>query len=389
MAIIKNLFIVLLIFNNLFLFSQNVKFKNNFYSILSDSTVSLYSYNVGKSDRFDEILFLDSIVICKKRKYNVVKIEESAFKSKSPTTLIHLNNIKRLDLPLTLSEISSNVFNENFNSLQEITIHHNIKDIGYNTFANLPSLTKIDVRGISKINDWSFSLNPSLSYVHLDTCVNIIGKNAFFNCTRLNTINLENVSFIDEHAFEGISIETLNIPNCKIVGEFAFADCRSINHIELNDSIHLISNFAFINNTALKSIHIPMGIIGESAFMGCTSLNKVVLSDKIESIGQAAFFGCTALRYINIPSTIRKIEAMTFIDCINMEHIILPNNLIIIGESAFEGTGLKEIVIPSSVLEIKNNAFANCRNLKTVILQSDKVKFDDNAFPEDVNIIRR
>jgi len=202
MAIIKNLFIVLLIFNNLFLFSQNVKFKNNFYSILSDSTVSLYSYNVGKSDRFDEILFLDSIVICKKRKYNVVKIEESAFKSKSPTTLIHLNNIKRLDLPLTLSEISSNVFNENFNSLQEITIHHNIKDIGYNTFANLPSLTKIDVRGISKINDWSFSLNPSLSYVHLDTCVNIIGKNAFFNCTRLNTINLENVSFIDEHAFE-------------------------------------------------------------------------------------------------------------------------------------------------------------------------------------------
>ena len=74
----------LLIFNNLFLFSQNVKFKNNFYSILSDSTVSLYSYNVGKSDRFDEILFLDSIVICKKRKYNVVKIEESAFKSKSP-----------------------------------------------------------------------------------------------------------------------------------------------------------------------------------------------------------------------------------------------------------------------------------------------------------------
>ena len=72
-----------------------------------------------------------------------------------------------------------------------------------------------------------------------------------------------------------------------------------------------------------------------------------------------------------------------------MEDIILPNNLIIIGESAFEGTGLKEVVIPSSVLEIKNNAFANCRNLKTVILQSDKVKFDDNAFPKDVNIIRR
>lgn len=385
----KLLVILLLTFNNIFLFSQNFKFKNNLYSILSDNSVALHSYHVNKSDFFYDILSIDSVVIHNKKKYKVTKIEESAFKSKSPTTLIHLNNIKRLDLPLTLSEISSNVFNENLNSLQEITIHHNIKDIGYNTFANLPSLTKIDVRGISKINDWSFSLNPSLSYVHLDTCVNIIGKNAFFNCTRLNTINLENVRFIDEHAFEGISIETLNIPNCKIVGEFAFADCRSINHIELNDSIHLISNFAFINNTALKSIHIPMGIIGESAFMGCTSLNKVVLSDKIESIGKAAFFGCTALRYINIPSTICEIEAMTFIDCINMEDIILPNNLIIIGESAFEGTGLKEVVIPSSVLEIKNNAFANCRNLNKVILQSDKVKFDDNAFPEDVNIIRR
>ena len=80
---------------------------------------------------------------------------------------------------------------------------------------------------------------------------------------------------------------------------------------------------------------------------------------------------------------------MTFIDCINMEHIILPNNLIIIGESAFEGTGLKEVVIPSSVLEIKKNAFANCRNLKTVILQSDEVKFGENVFPEGVNLIRR
>lgn len=389
MAIIKVFFIILFIFNNLFLFSQNFKFKNNLYSILSDNSVTLQSYQVNKSDLFYDILSIDSVVIHKKKKYKVVKIEESAFKPNSSTTLIHLNNIKRLSLPLTLCEISSNVFNENFNSLQEIAIPQNIKVIGYNTFANLPSLTKIDVKGISKINDWSFSLNPSLSYVHLDTCVNIIGKNTFFNCTRLNTINLENVSFIDEHAFEGTAIETLNVPNCEIIGEFAFADCRSLNHIDLNDSIHLISNFAFINNTALKSIHIPMGIIGESAFMGCTSLNKVVLSDRIESIGQASFFGCTALRYINIPSSIRKIEAMTFIDCINMEDIVLPNNLIIIGESAFEGTGLKEVVIPSSVIEIKNNAFANCRNLKTVILQSDKVKFDDNAFPEDVNIIRR
>lgn len=385
----KLLVILLLIFNSIFLFSQNFKFKNNLYSILSDNSVALQSYHVNKSDLFYDILSIDSVVIHKKKKYKITKIEESAFKSKSPTTLIHLNNIKRLDLPLTLCEISPNVFNENFNSLQEITIPQNVKVIGSNTFANLPSLTKIDVRGMSKINDWSFSLNPSLSYVHLDTCVNIIGKNTFFNCTRLNTINLENVSFIDEHALEGTAIKTLNVPNCEIIGEFAFADCRSLNHIEFNDSIHLISNFAFINNTALKSIHIPMGIIGESAFMGCTSLNKVVLSDKIESIGQAAFFGCTALRYINIPSTICKIEAMTFIDCINMEDIILPNNLIIIGESAFEGTGLKEVVIPSSVLEIKNNAFANCRNLKTVILQSDKVKFDDNAFPKDVNIIRR
>ena len=125
----KLLIILLLLFNNIFLFSQNFKFKNNLYSILSDNSVALQSYQVNKSDFFYDILSLDSVVIHKKKKYKVVKIEENAFKSKSPTTLIHLNNIKRLNLPLTLCEISSNVFNEKFNSLQEISIPQNIKVI--------------------------------------------------------------------------------------------------------------------------------------------------------------------------------------------------------------------------------------------------------------------
>lgn len=388
--VMRKLFvIIILIFYNIFLFSQNVKYKNNLYSILSDNAVALKLYQVDKKDLFNETLSLDSVVIHKKKKYRVVKIEETAFKSNSSATLIHLNYIKRLILPLTLCEISPNVFNESFNSLQEITIHRNTKVVGNNAFANMPSLTRIDVKGISEINDWCFSLNPSLSFVLFDTCVNIIGKNAFFNCTRLNTVNLENVSFIDEYAFEGTAIEILNIKNCVTIGEFAFANCRNINTVEFSNSLHRIGGFAFYNNTALKSLNISSGIIGESAFMGCTSLTNVLLSDSVDSIAKAAFFGCTALNDINIPSSITRIEAMTFMDCINLNSVVLPDSLKYIGESAFAGSGLSEIVIPASVSEIHNNAFVNCAKLKTVIILSDNIKIGDSVFPENTNILRK
>lgn len=389
MSIRRFSFFCILTFCTTWLNAQTIEYNKSKYSITSDSTVSLLSFGMNEKNPNKETLIPDSIVVHKRRCYKVTRIEQTAFKSNAAKTHLYLSNVKELILPSSLTEISSNTFDGKFNNLKSISINAVLKHIGNNAFVNLPSLTEVSINGGTQIDEWSFSSNPSLSHVALDTCIQIIGKNSFYNCTRLKIINLSAVKGIEEHAFESTALVFLNIPNCGIIGELAFADCRMLSKITFCDSLQMISDFAFYNNSSLKSLYIPSGTIGESAFMGCTSLNYVTISDSVESIGQAAFLGCSALNRIAIPSSITKIEAMTFADCINLRDIVLPNNLIQIGESAFEGCGIREVVIPASVTEIKENAFANCNELETVIIQSDIIKIGNNAFPRSTNIVRK
>lgn len=366
--------------------AQTITYRLCKYSIITDSTVALVSFEVDKRNIQRETLLLDSIVVQKKRKYKVCKIEENAFQSHSDITHLYLNNVKQILLPETLVAISADVFKDSFNSLQRVGFPKSLKVVGKKAFSNMPSLTEVDITGVNRIEEWSFALNPSLSQVYLDSCVDTIGRNSFFKCTRLSRINLEHVLNIEDYAFEGIAIESLNILKCNIIGEFAFANCKKLENIKMGDSLQLISDFAFHNNSALRFINITSRIIGESSFMGCTSLNNVRLSDRIEKIGQAAFFGCSALKSINLPSSVLRIEAMTFMDCVNLDSIVLPENLTFIGESAFAGSGLTEIVIPATVIEVQDNAFFGCDKLKKIILKNPNTRLGDNAFEADITI---
>lgn len=375
-----------MLFASLRLSAQTFTYKMCDYSIISDNAVTLVSFQAEKNVLNEDILFLDSIAIYKKKRYKVVKIEQNAFQPHSNMLRLFLNSIRQVQLPKTLKEISANVFQGHFVNLQSIVFPHGIKIIGDNSFANLPSLTEVRIGGINRISDWCFSLNPSLSNVHMDTCVHAVGHNSFFKCTRLNRINLENVRCVGEHAFEGTSIELLNIPNCRTIDEFAFAECYRISDIVFANNLHMIGDFAFWGNTALKSLKIFSGSIGESAFMACSSLLNVNLFEAVNSIGQAAFLGCSALREVAIPSSISRIEAMTFMDCINLRSITLPNSITFIGESAFENSGLEELTIPSAVVEIQTHAFRNCNKLRKVKLLNPDVEIGVNAFDDNILI---
>ena len=53
----------------------------------------------------------------------------------------------------------------------------------------------------------------------------------------------------------------------------------------------------------------------------------------------------------------------------NATEVVIPDDVKIIGENAFEGcTSLTSVVIPESVCEIMEGAFRGCRALKSVTL---------------------
>lgn len=64
----------------------------------------------------------------------------------------------------------------------------------------------------------------------------------------------------------------------------------------------------------------------------------------------------------------------------SVEHIILPDNLIIIEERAFSHSQLEAITLPSSLRVIYNEAFAFCHKLKEIRLPDSVLKIAERAF---------
>lgn len=120
-----------------------------------------------------------------------------------------------------------------------------------------------------------------------------------------------------------------------------------------------IDNYAFRNNTQIKSVIIPEGIIsiGNCAFENCKNLELVVLPQSLKSIGRGAFMHCEKLKSIVLPSMITDISVETFACCYSLKSIDL-SNIHTVGKYAFaKCDSLKDIVIGAELEEIYASSF--------------------------------
>jgi hypothetical protein len=157
-----------------------------------------------------------------------------------------------------------------------------------------------------------------------------------------------------------------------------------------------IKEFAFNNNTTIKSVVIPEGVkkIGSAAFKNCTALESVTFPTTLDSISGQAFYGCTSLTSVDLSHTLVTQLYEVFASCKNLETVFLPSNLVTIGPICFQNTGIKSITfpetlkfidfhafystpletltIPPSVEEINRDAFNNCQSLTFVEFQTNE-----------------
>ncbi|MCR5653952.1 MAG: leucine-rich repeat protein, partial [Ruminococcus sp.] len=87
--------------------------------------------------------------------------------------------------------------------------------------------------------------------------------------------------------------ERINGKKITAIGGSAFAGCSDVETVKLSNSVVMVSPYAFLNCTSLKSIDMPkVSVVGARAFKGCTSLKTVNFSDGINKIDDEAFSGC-------------------------------------------------------------------------------------------------
>lgn len=143
--------------------------------------------------------------------------------------------------------------------------------------------------------------------------------NPFDYCLDLNSIIVEegnpvydsrdNCNAIIESASNTLiaGCKNTTIPNSiTTIGKEAFWGCRTLSSIDIPNSVTKIDNAAFGVCTGLTKLTLPNSVttIGENAFYGCVGLTDLSLPNSLTTIGFSAFDYCTSLTSVTIPNSV-------------------------------------------------------------------------------------
>ena len=132
--------------------------------------------------------------------------------------------------------------------------------------------------------------------------------------------------------------------------------------VTIPSSISNILPYTFYRNSFVKRIVIPGTVtsISDHAFYRCDNLETVRLMRGTTQISSYAFAENALLQSINLPDTLVSIGTCAFDNCGSLQAISLPNNLQTIGDYAFRNTQLYTVIVPNSVISIGISSFQGC-----------------------------
>ena len=253
--------------------------------------------------------------------------------------------------------------------------------------------------------------------------------NLYVNGTHLTSLNLpgqEGFVQIKPYVFSGGNFENVSFPSSvQIVGHDAFLNCTGLTRVIVDNMVSWCSiDFADATANPLTYAHsiwtTPSGgslymlandgnwttpsnvyLIGRYVFSGWTDLHNLTIGANVETIESNAFEGCTNLTSVNItdltawcnidfadntanpvakahhlylnnneitameiPNTVTAIKPWAFTGCTSFTSVTIPNGVTSIGNGAFAGCNqMATLTISNSVSTIGNNAFNNCYGL--------------------------
>lgn len=274
--------------------------------------------------------------------------------------------------------------------------------------------------GITELNDACF--NSSLvSYVSLPKTLIAIGSKCFKNSIIGSIVLPDGLQIIGHDNFPA-TLTSLTIP--KNIKEFCVDNvrgCRDLREICVDENNQyykakdgILYNFdmteiLFCPNARSGNVVIPNTVtrIGDYCFAQCKSLDSIVVPTSVISIGDYAFQG-TKIAKLNIRNSVRSIGVGCFAEAIVVEKFSFSNQVLSLSKSAFESfvynSGLdfisrlnviglnafhscRAIPFPSTISlykarEIEDCAFQSVKNITNVELFSSLAKFGDCIFDD-------
>lgn len=290
---------------------------------------------------------------------------------------------------------------------------------------------------VDNIRPYAFKYSR-IEKVIISKGVTMIAESAFYQCTKLHTIEFEfereESVTITVDAFQGLTrVETLILPAKLNVIE----DIKTLDKLEALKTIVVEEggdNYSAKNNllcdgagTALLYVpnsfagvfEAPMGIqsIGDGVFTGKASITEVIIPAYVSSVGASAFESCSGLSKVTVNGPRNNdltIGENAFAACAILEEILFEggsnngNGFITIGTSAFAGcemldkltvgenvnialigdyafhkdTALNELNFAESaeILSIGQHAFEQCLSIKEYVVHASTTSVGSYAF---------
>lgn len=218
--------------------------------------------------------------------------------------------------------------------------------------------------------------------------------------------NGKSVTQIRKNAFvRNNIIEKLVIPdNVEKVKQGAFFNCNKLQSLNLNCKT-AEEKLIFANNSNLEKVYIGKNVefILEGIFQSCSNLNYLILYSEKFQISSSFFPGCHSLLEVRVNEDNHKYKSLDGIvyskdgTTIYMYSLgkqektyIIPNNIKKLAWSSFRyNIYLKYIDIPNTVETVGNAAFFGCSNLEYATINSQRIEsyaFSNNSNLKEVYI---
>ncbi|MDR2913677.1 MAG: leucine-rich repeat domain-containing protein [Tannerella sp.] len=180
-----------------------------------------------------------------------------------------------------------------------------IQSIGKYAFAFNAHLSQIMINGpLQSIEEGAFKNCAMITDINIPSTVTCINKETFMGCSSLSFILLDFVSIINDSAFEGCNLNTVNLGMINHIGDKAFFRNQLLETIEFGRDCSFIGSEAFAetNITNLDfSSHTPIIVptLASQAFARCHRLNAIQVGrsdwpvdDQLNNWTTDAFIDC-------------------------------------------------------------------------------------------------